>query len=146
MYKKIFLKKGKESSLKRFHPWVFSGAVARMDDSLEEGDVVEVVAADGETLGVGHYQIGSIAVRMLSFANRKIDSQFWADRIANALQLRLDIGVANNAQNNTFRLVHGEGDNLPGLVIDCYGDTAVMQAHSVGMHMARHEIAQALSM
>ncbi|MDD7531010.1 MAG: class I SAM-dependent rRNA methyltransferase [Prevotellaceae bacterium] len=143
-YKTIQLKRGKEESLKRFHPWVFSGAILKADDAIEEGEVVSVVSHQGEHIGVGHYQIGSIAVRMLAFEEVVVDDAFWLSRLDAALQVRRSIGLADVAHNDTFRLVHGEGDNLPGLVIDCYGKTAVMQAHSVGMHMARIQIARCL--
>ena len=144
MYKSIYLKKGKDESLRRFHPWVFSGAISHVDDGIEEGDAVRVINHDGEFIGVGHFQIGSIAVRMLSFEDIDIDAAFWEKRLASALKMRQDICIADNPANNTYRLVHGEGDNLPGLVIDCYGKTAVMQAHSVGMHVSRNDIARQL--
>ena len=144
MYKNIYLKKGKEDSLKRFHPWVFSGAIAHMDDGIEEGDIVRVITQSGAFIALGHYQIGSIAVRVLSFQDIAIDDDFWKQRLAAALLMRQCAGIADNPENNTFRLVHGEGDNLPGLVIDCYGKTAVMQAHSVGMHVCRNDIARQL--
>ena len=144
MYKNIYLKKGKEDSLKRFHPWVFSGAISHLDENIEEGETVRVITADGEFIAVGHFQIGSIAVRVLSFEDVDIDVSFWRKRLSSALTMRQNIGIADNPDNNTYRLVHGEGDNLPGLVIDCYGKTAVMQAHSVGMHVCRNEIAHAL--
>ena len=144
MYKSIYLKKGKDESLRRFHPWVFSGAISHVDDGIEEGDTVRVINHDGEFIGVGHFQIGSIAVRMLSFEDIDIDAAFWEKRLASALKMRQDICIADNPANNTYRLVHGEGDNLPGLVIDCYGKTAVMQAHSVGMHVSRNDIARQL--
>lgn len=142
--KNVYLKKGKEESMKRFHPWVFSGALHHMDEGIEEGDVVNVISADGEYIGCGHYQIGSIAVRILSFDKVDIDENFWYEKLRIALDVRIAIGIADNPQNNTYRLVHGEGDNLPGLVVDCYGKTAVVQAHSVGMHEYRHEIARQL--
>ncbi len=144
MYKNIFLKRGKEESLKRFHPWVFSGAIAKMDEGIEDGDTVRVITSNNDFIAVGHYQIGSIAVRVLSFEDIEINSSFWEERLNEALKMRIAIGIADNPENNTFRLVHGEGDNLPGLVIDCYGKTAVMQAHSVGMHIHRKEIADTL--
>lgn len=144
MYKNIYLKKGKEDSLKRYHPWVFSGAIAHMDDGIEEGDIVRVITQSGAFIALGHYQIGSIAVRVLSFQDIAIDDDFWKQRLAAALLMRQCAGIADNPENNTFRLVHGEGDNLPGLVIDCYGKTAVMQAHSVGMHVCRNVIARQL--
>lgn len=131
--KEIVLRKGKEDSLKRFHPWVFSGAIAHKPDAIEEGEVVHVLAADSSFLGVGHYQIGSIAVRILSFQNEAIDGSFYVKRIAQAYRLRQTLQLLRS-DNNAFRLIHGEGDLLPGLIIDMYGDTAVVQAHSVGMH------------
>ncbi len=140
----VYLKKGKEDSLRRFHPWVFSGAIQRMDEGIREGDIVRVYNAQGEFLAVGHYQIGSISVRVLSFRDVPVDDAFWKSRLQVALNMRISIGIADNPQNNTYRLIHGEGDNLPGLVVDCYGKTAVMQAHSVGMHVSRHEIVKAL--
>ena len=108
-----------------------------MDDGIEEGETVRVVTVSGDFIAVGHYQQGSIAVRVLSFRDIVIDDEFWTSRLQSALQMRLAIGVADNPQNNTYRLVHGEGDNLPGLIVDVYGDTAVMQAHSIGMHLKR---------
>lgn len=150
MYKTVYLKKGKEESLGRFHPWVFSGAIHHIEGRPEEGDVVRVLSADGKFLAVGHIQIGSIAVRVLSFDDVVINRDFWYQRLSVAYDVRKSIGVARhgaeNAQlNNTFRLIHGEGDGLPGLVVDVYNRTAVMQAHSVGMHVSRHEIANALA-
>ena len=142
--KQIQLKRGKEESLLRFHPWVFSGAIQHIDDDIEEGDTVRVVNAGGDFIAVGHYQEGSIAVRVLSFRDVAIDDQFWASRLQSALGLRLAIGLADSPTNNTYRLVHGEGDHLPGLIIDVYGHTAVMQAHSIGMHLCRRQIAAQL--
>lgn len=144
MYAQIILKKGKEESLKRFHPWVFSGAIQAIEDGIEEGETVRLVNRNGDFIAVGHYQQGSIAVRVLTFENREIDDDFWHSRISSALKMRQSIGIADSPSNNTYRLVHGEGDNLPGLIIDVYGDTAVMQAHSIGMHKVRKEIAKAL--
>ena len=141
---KIYLKKNKEESLKRLHPWIFSGAILIMDEGIAEGDVVDVVGYNGEFIGKGHYQIGSIAVRMLTFSEEEIDEAFWQKRLSSALQMRIAIGVADNKNNDTYRLVHGEGDNMPGLVVDCYGKTAVIQAHSVGVHYQRNIIAKAL--
>lgn len=141
---KVFLKSKKEESLLRFHPWVFSGAIQSIEGNPEEGDLVEVYGANGQFLAVGHYQIGSIAVRVLSFRSRPIDAEFWEERIRTAYDLRRTLGLAGTDNNNTYRLIHGEGDNLPGLVIDLYAHTAVMQAHSVGMHYARQAVAQAL--
>lgn len=142
-YSKIYLKPKKEESLLRFHPWVFSGAIASMEGEVKEGDIVEVYASSGQFLGVGHYQIGSIAVRILSFKKVPIDANFWNERIRMAYALRQQLGLIST-DNNTYRLTHGEGDFLPGLIIDVYGNTAVVQAHSVGMHMARMEITEAI--
>ena len=144
MKKLLYLKKGKEESLKRYHPWIFSGAVHHTEGELQEGDIVTVLTIDGEFVAVGHWQIGSIAVRVLSFLDEPIDRHFWEERLRVALSVRVRIRVADCQDNNTFRLVHGEGDNLPGLVIDMYGPVAVMQAHSVGMHVCRQDIAAAL--
>ena len=144
MYSEIVLKRGKEDSLRRFHPWVFSGAIHYKDDTLCEGDVVKVVSAEKEVLGIGHWQQGSIAVRILSFSERLINQNFWEERLTSAYKMRLSIGVSDSAEHNAYRLVHGEGDMLPGLVIDIYGKTAVVQAHSVGMHLCREAIAKAL--
>lgn len=140
----LFLRRGKSESLKRFHPWVFSGAIAGANGKLNEGDVVRIVSNENELMGYGHYQIGSIAVRMLTFREEKIDHAFWVTRLSEALRLRKALQITGRADNNIYRLVHGEGDRLPGLVIDVYGKTAVMQAHSVGMHMSREQIADAL--
>lgn len=142
--KTIQLKRGKEESLKRFHPWIFSGAILRMDEGIEGGELVKVVTFYREFIAIGHYQIGSIAVRILSFRDITIDQEFWKSRLKAALNMRIAIGIADNPTNNTYRLVHGEGDLLPGLIIDCYGKTAVMQAHSVGMHVERLPICEAL--
>lgn len=143
-YKKVFLKPGKEESLKRFHPWVFSGAIARVEGEPEEGEVVDVYTSKKEFIACGHFQIGSIAVRVLSFRQEPIDHAFWVRRLQVARDLRCALGVLGNPQNNTYRLVHGEGDNLPGLIIDVYDHTAVMQAHSAGMHLDRMAVAGAL--
>ena len=142
--KKITLKKGKEESLLRFHPWVFSGAIQRADEGISEGEIVRVVTNHGDFIAIGHYQQGSIAVRVLTFSDVAIDAEFWASRLASALKMRQSIGIADNPKNNTYRLVHGEGDNLPGLIIDVYDRTAVMQAHSIGMHLQRKQIAEQL--
>ncbi len=144
MYKKIQLRKGKDESLRRFHPWVFSGAIQQIEDGVQEGQLVRVVTYEGDFIAVGHYQQGSIAVRVLTFSDVEIDDDFWFSRLQSALQMRLAIGIADNPRNNTYRLVHGEGDNLPGLIIDVYGQTAVMQAHSIGMHLMRKEVAKVL--
>ncbi len=142
-YPVITLRRGKEESLRRFHPWVFSGAIASAPENLEEGDIVEVRSSDGTPLGVGHYQIGSIAVRMLSDEIIEINREYYFNRLNNALRLRKALGLLRD-DNNAFRLVHGEGDFLPGLIVDVYGQTAVVQARSVGMHYARDIIAECL--
>ena len=144
MYKSVYLKKGKEDSLKRFHPWIFSGAIAKMDEDIAEGDFVRVFTSYDEFIAVGMYQIGSIAVRVLSFDDITIDRAFWETHLRSALDMRKAIGLLDNPQSTTYRWVHGEGDNLPGLVVDCYGDTAVMQAHNVGIHLNRKEISEAM--
>jgi 23S rRNA (cytosine1962-C5)-methyltransferase len=144
-YKKLYLKPGKEESLKRFHPWVFSGAIAKVEGEPEEGEVVDVYTSKKEFIACGHFQIGSIAVRVLTFRQEEINRDFWKRRLEVALDLRRSLNLVDNPENNTYRLVHGEGDNLPGLIIDVYGQTAVMQAHSAGMHVDRMEIAEALS-
>ena len=131
--------------MKRFHPWVFSGAIARVEGEPEEGEVVDVYTSQKEFIACGHFQVGSIAVRVLSFRQETIDHAFWVRRLEVAKDLRRALGLIGNPQNNTYRLVHGEGDNLPGLIIDVYDHTAVMQAHSAGMHVYRMEIADALS-
>ena len=143
-YKKVFLKPGKEESLKRFHPWVFSGAIARVEGEPEEGEVVDVYTSKKEFIACGHFQIGSIAVRVLSFRQEPIDHDYWVRRLQVAKDLRCALGLIGNPRNNTYRLVHGEGDNLPGLIIDVYDHTAVMQAHSAGMHLDRMAVADAL--
>ena len=142
-YKKIILKKGKEESLKRLHPWVFSGAIDQWDDTIEEGDLVSVYTHDGKLIGNGHFQIGSISVRILTFGDDAIDESFFSKRLNAAMEMRKTLDLLRD-DNTSFRLVHGEGDFLPGLVIDIYGNTAVVQAHSPGMHFARNAIANAL--
>lgn len=144
-YKRVYLKPGKEESLKRFHPWVFSGAISRVEGEPEEGEIVDVFTSDKQFIACGHFQIGSIAVRVLSFSQETIGKEFWVRRLSTAKDVRVALGLIGNPQNNTYRLVHGEGDNLPGLVIDVYGKTAVMQAHSAGMHVNRLDVADALS-
>ncbi len=142
--KTIQLRRGKAESLRRFHPWVFSGAIAAQSRDLQEGDLVQVLDDQGNFIAVGHYQIGSIAVRVLSFDRRDIDEAFWEERIGEAYSLRRGLKLAGREDNDVYRLVHGEGDRLPGLVVDVYGATAVMQAHSVGMHVQREVIADAI--
>lgn len=140
----IRLLKGKEESVLRRHPWVFSGAIASMPEQLEEGELVTVLDSQGNTLGVGQYQIGSIAVRILEFGADRLPDDFYFRRLLSAYTLRKTLGLVRE-DNNCYRLVHGEGDFLPGLIVDIYGDTAVMQAHSPGMHASRMEIADALT-
>jgi 23S rRNA (cytosine1962-C5)-methyltransferase len=140
----ITLKAKKEESLRRFHPWVFSGAIDRMDGQPEEGDLVRIVSKSGEFLAVGQYQIGSIAVRIFSFDEEPIDDDFLRRRLQVAFELRQTLGLIRGDENNAYRLVHGEGDHLPGLVIDVYAHTAVMQAHTPGMHRLRRRLAEAL--
>lgn len=142
-YKKIILKPKKDESLKRFHPWIFSGAIQQKDDNLTEGEVVAVYTNDNQFIATGHYQIGSIEVRALSFEETEINRDFWQSRISAALEMRRSLGLISQT-NNAFRLIHGEGDFLPGLIIDIYNDTAVIQSHSVGMHESRMEICEAL--
>lgn len=141
--KKVYLKPRKEESLRRFHPWVFSGAIQSIEGNPEEGELVEVYAADRSFLAIGHYQIGSITVRVLSFVQCPVDQPFWCERIRAACELRRSVGLVRS-DNSTYRLVHGEGDHLPGLIVDVYDQTAVMQAHSAGMHLVRKELAQAI--
>lgn len=140
----IRLRPGKESSLLRRHPWVFSGAVASMPDDIEEGDEVVVEDSKGNLMGVGHFQIGSITVRILDFGTDRLPDDFFLRRLSDAFRMRETLGLIR-PDNDCFRLVHGEGDFLPGLVVDIYGDTAVVQAHSPGMHFARRKIADALT-
>jgi Predicted SAM-dependent methyltransferases len=140
----VFLKPKKEESLLRFHPWVFSGAIQRIEGEPKEGDLVNVYGANGTFLAIGHYQIGSIAVRILSFKPINIDDYFWEERIRAAYELRRSLKLTGMKNNNTYRLIHGEGDSLPGLIVDVYANTAVIQAHSIGMHYSRHQIAGAI--
>lgn len=140
---KVFLKPKKEESLQRFHPWVFSGAIQYIDGKPAEGELVEVYASSKDFLAIGHFQIGSIAVRVLSFTQVPVDAKFWYEKVASAYHLRQTIGLISE-KNNTYRLIHGEGDSLPGLIVDIYDDTAVMQAHSVGMHLIRQMLAEAI--
>ncbi|MBO4724526.1 MAG: class I SAM-dependent rRNA methyltransferase [Bacteroidaceae bacterium] len=144
MQKSVILKRGKEESLLRFHPWIFSGAIADIKGAPDEGDIVDVYTHEGQWIAVGHIQVGSIAVRVLSFKHESIDADFWYKRLNIAFEMRRSLGLTDREDHNIYRLVHGEGDNLPGLVIDIYGHTAVLQAHSVGMHCNRMDIAEAL--
>lgn len=141
---KITLKPGKDRSLFRYHPWIFSGAIARIEGDIQEGDLVKVYNAQNQYMATGHYQIGSIAVRILTFEEKEIDRSFWKERISQAYALRRAVGLIGNPDNNVYRLVHGEGDNLPGLVIDIYAGVAVTQFHSVGMYLQREIIAETL--
>jgi len=143
-FTKIFLKPGKEASLQRFHPWVFSGAIKKIADKVNEGDIVQVYDNEGNFLAVGHYQIGSIAVRIVSFEEELADYEFYKKRIQQAYEVRKAIGLAGSETTNAYRLVHGEGDNLSGLIIDYYNGTAVVQMHSVGMYLVRELINKAL--
>lgn len=143
-YPKVNLKKGKEQSVKRFHPWIFSGAVNRVDEGLQEGDLVAVYNDKNEFLAIGHISIGSIVVRILSFEEREINLDFWIEKIRSACQMRRSVNLYGRTDNNVFRLIHGEGDGLPGLIVDFYAGTAVIQCHSVGMYLHRDEITKAL--
>ncbi|MBC8005014.1 MAG: class I SAM-dependent rRNA methyltransferase [Verrucomicrobia bacterium] len=143
-YSRVVLQPGKEQSLQRFHPWIFSGAIHEIKGRVEEGDVVEVVSSKGDFLAMGHCQVGSIAVRVISFEKVEPDFNFWKTKLANAFEVRKKLGLADNPQTNVFRLVHGEGDGMPGLIVDFYNGTAVMQAHSAGMFVIRETIAKAL--
>jgi 23S rRNA (cytosine1962-C5)-methyltransferase len=140
-FAKIILKPGKEPSVMRLHPWIFSGAIQKADGDLQEGDIVEVFSHDRQFLAMGHYQIGSIAVRIFTFQQVLPDADFWKLKIQNAFNLRESLKLANNEETNVYRLVHGEGDGMPGLIIDYYNGVIVMQAHSVGMYRLRDQIA-----
>lgn len=139
---KIDLKPGKEQSLHRFHPWLFSGAIRKINGNPIEGDIVEIDDSYGNFIALGHYQPSSISVRVISFEKVDINKDFWKKKIANAIQLRISLGLFKNNTTNTYRLIHGEGDNMPGLIVDIYGSTAVMQCHSVGMHIIRQMLAE----
>ncbi|OFX86776.1 MAG: SAM-dependent methyltransferase [Bacteroidetes bacterium GWF2_33_16] len=143
-YPKIILKPGKEQSSKRYHPWIFSGAIKSNTQQLSEGELVEVYSSNNEFLAIGHYQIGSIAIRVLSFDKIDIDQEFWNKKIESAFALRKMLGLAENKNNNVYRLIHGEGDGLPGLIIDFYNGTAVTQMHSIGMYLSKDQVVKAL--
>ena len=146
MRAEIYLRRGKEQSLLRRHPWIFSGAIERVKSKgeISEGEIVDVFTREGDFIARGHYQIGSIAVRVLTFDEKEqIDQQWWNHRIAVAYDVRRALDLTDNEQTNCYRLVHGEGDSLPGLVIDIYDTTAVVQCHSVGMYLSRNEIVTA---
>ena len=147
MYAQIFLRRGKEESLLRRHPWIFSGAIEYIRserDHITEGEIVDVHTKNGDFIARGHYQIGSIAVRVLTFEQVEIDQAWWNERIATAYDVRRSLDLTENEQTTCYRLVHGEGDSLPSLVVDIYGSTAVVQCHSVGMYRSRKEIAEAI--
>ena len=143
---KIFLRRGKEESLQRRHPWIFSGAIYNIEnaDTVTEGDIVDLYSAKGEFLARGHYQIGSIAVRVLTFEQQEINAEWWRERIASAYDVRRTLGLTECEHTTCYRLIHGEGDNMPGLVVDIYDSVAVVQCHSVGMYRSRHQIAEAI--
>lgn len=141
---KIVLKPGKEQSIMRLHPWLFSGAIKKIDGTPQEGDVVELFSNDHEYLATGHYQIGSIAVRIFSFQQLIPDSEFWKAKILNAYDLRDSLNLINNTETNVYRLVNGEGDGMPGLIVDYYNGIAVIQMHSIGMYRIREQIAGVL--
>lgn len=143
-YPKIILKPGKEQSLKRYHPWIFSGAIKTNTQQLTEGELVEVYSSENEFLAIGHFQIGSIAIRIITFRKENIDQNFWNKKIESAYTLRKMLGLAENENNNVYRLLHGEGDGLPGLIIDFYNGTAVTQMHSIGMYLSRENVLEAL--
>ncbi len=142
---RVILKPGKEQSLQRFHPWIFSGAIKSVSSMPDEGQLVEVWSSEAKFLAVGHFASGSISVRVLSFQPLTVDDNFWHTRIFDALELRKRLGLYPNDSTNIFRLIHGEGDGLPGLIVDIYGSTAVMQCHSVGMYLSRNAIAAAIA-
>ncbi len=146
MIPKLYLKKGKESSLERRHPWLFSGAIDLVDsqEELKEGEVVEIYSKGGDFLATGHYQVGSIAVRILSFEQQSINEQWWEERIGQAFSLRKALGLVDSEQTTCYRLVHGEGDSLPGLIVDVYNSTVVIQCHSIGMYLVRDIIAKSI--
>lgn len=142
--KKIILKKGKEQSVKRLHPWIFSGAIQKTEGNPAEGDIIDIFSHDHEFLGKGHYQAGTISVRIFSFDQVETNEDFWKKKIENAYNLRAQLGLANNPETNVYRLVNAEGDEMPGIVIDFYNGIAVMQIHSIGMYRIRHLLAEIL--
>lgn len=142
-YTKIVLKSGKDQSVKRFHPWIFSGAIKKTYGTLAEGDLVEIFSNHDEFLGIGHYQIGSIAIRIVSFEPVDPDYEFWKSKIEKSWTLRKNLGFGDNSDTNVFRLIHAEGDGMPGLIVDFYNGTAVVQMHSVGMYLIREKLANA---
>ena len=140
----IVLKPKKDQSLKRFHPWVFSGAIHRIEGDVKEGDLVKIIANNREFLGIGHYQIGFVAVRILTFRDEVVDDTFWNSKLTEAINLRRSLGLLDNENTNVFRLIHGEGDGMPGLIVDFYNGTAVFQAHSIGMYLIMGELSKIL--
>ncbi len=138
----LTLKADKEKSIKRRHPWIFSGAIEQIPEELEEGQLVRVLDKEGNFLAIGHFQKGTIAVRILSFDDVEINDEFWKNRLESAYRLRKELGLINNEKTNVYRLVHGEGDDIPGLIVDIYGRTAVMQCHSIGIYQVRQTLAQ----
>ncbi len=140
----VTLLPAKERSVRLYHPWIFSGAVKSVDENVSEGDVVEVYTHDGKYLATGHFHAGSIKVRIFSFEKTNFQSEFWDAKLDHAINLRRQLGLLNNRNTNVFRLIHAEGDGLPGLIIDIYGSTAVIQAHTIGMHKAIPEIVKSL--
>ena len=140
----VILSKGKDHSLKRFHPWVFSGAIRKINGDVKEGDIVEVINSDNELLGMGHYQIGSIAVRMFAFEKVDAGYSFWKSKLQKAYNFRTQLNLTNNPATNCYRLFFGEGDGLPGFIIDIYNGTAVFQSHSIGIHLIKPILVDAL--
>jgi 23S rRNA (cytosine1962-C5)-methyltransferase len=141
---KIILKPGKEQSVMRLHPWIFSGAIKKIEGLPREGDIAEVFSHDNQYLATGHYQIGSIAIRLFSFQQVTADTVFWRNKIQAAWDLRRELGLTGNADTSVYRLVNGEGDGMPGLIIDYYNGIAVIQTHSVGMYYLRDQITSVL--
>lgn len=144
-FAKVVLNKGKDRSVRLFHPWIFSGAIARIEGKPEEGDLVEVFSAENSYLATGHYHDGSIKVRIISFQPTEAGQDFWTEKIGNAYQMRKNLGLLDSGETNVYRLIHAEGDGVPGLIIDVYGDTAVIQSHTVGIHHAKKFITEALT-
>jgi 23S rRNA (cytosine1962-C5)-methyltransferase len=143
-FTKVILKSGKDEAVRRFHPWVFSGAIKKMDGKPQEGDVVEVYSNHDEYLGTGHYQASSITVRVFSFQQVEPDYEFWKSKLVKTYEYRKELGLTDNPETNVYRLVHAEGDGLPGLIIDYYNGTIVMQTHSIGMHFIREHLVNTL--
>jgi 23S rRNA (cytosine1962-C5)-methyltransferase len=141
---KIILNNGKDQSVRRFHPWVFSGAIKKINGEVKEGDIVEVYSSQQELLGMGHFQIGSIAVRMFSFEQVTPDYAFWKSKIQKAYDFRKQLNLTNNSSTNCYRVCFGEGDGLPGFIIDFYNGTAVFQTHSIGVHLIKEQFVKAL--